>query len=83
MAATSDLEHAAGSGVTRRNSAWMSIISWVSQPDYGEQALEITNALITSGSIDVFWWSIGGRRWFPKRARRRKWAIASWVYTPG
>jgi recombination protein RecA len=25
----------------------------VSQPDYGEQALEITNALITSGSIDV------------------------------
>src|SRR2546421_6990606 len=24
----------------------------VSQPDYGEQALEITNALITSGSID-------------------------------
>ena len=25
----------------------------VSQPDYGEQALEITNALIASGSIDV------------------------------
>src|ERR1700719_5331570 len=25
----------------------------VSQPDYGEQALEITNSLITSGSIDV------------------------------
>jgi recombination protein RecA len=25
----------------------------VSQPDYGEQALEITSALITSGSIDV------------------------------
>jgi recombination protein RecA len=25
----------------------------VSQPDFGEQALEITNALITSGSIDV------------------------------
>ena len=25
----------------------------VSQPDYGEQALEITSALIASGSIDV------------------------------
>jgi len=32
----------------------------VSQPDYGEQALEITAALVTSGSIDVLCGRFGG-----------------------
>src|SRR5271168_857169 len=52
MAAFIDVEHALDPAYARKLSVDVDNLL-VSQPDYGEQALEITNALITSGSIDV------------------------------
>ncbi|HEX5432214.1 MAG TPA: recombinase RecA [Bryobacteraceae bacterium] len=52
MAAYIDVEHALDPAYARKLGADVDNLL-VSQPDYGEQALEITNALITSGSIDV------------------------------
>jgi recombination protein RecA len=52
MAAYIDVEHALDPGYAKKLGVDVDNLL-VSQPDYGEQALEITNALITSGSIDV------------------------------
>src|SRR2546421_3721344 len=52
MAAFIDVEHALDPIYARKLGVDIDNLL-VSQPDYGEQALEITNALITSGSIDV------------------------------
>src|ERR1039457_1784835 len=52
MAAFIDVEHALDPGYARKLGVDMDNLL-VSQPDYGEQALEITGALIASGSIDV------------------------------
>ncbi len=52
MAAYVDVEHALDPVYARKLGVDIDNLL-VSQPDYGEQALEITNALITSGSIDV------------------------------
>src|SRR6202171_6409720 len=52
MAAYVDVEHALDPGYARKLGVDIDNLL-VSQPDYGEQALEITNALISSGSIDV------------------------------
>jgi recombination protein RecA len=52
MAAFVDVEHALDPAYARKLGVDIDNLL-VSQPDYGEQALEITNALITSGSIDV------------------------------
>jgi recombination protein RecA len=52
MAAFIDVEHALDPAYARKLGVDVDNLL-VSQPDYGEQALEITNALITSGSIDV------------------------------
>src|SRR5713101_6805153 len=52
MAAYIDVEHAIDPAYARKLGVDVDNLL-VSQPDYGEQALEITNALITSGSIDV------------------------------
>jgi len=52
MAAYIDVEHALDPIYARKLGVDVDNLL-VSQPDYGEQALEITNALITSGSIDV------------------------------
>src|ERR1700758_618512 len=51
-AAFIDAEHALDASYARKLGVDVDNLL-VSQPDYGEQALEITNALITSGSIDV------------------------------
>src|SRR5437879_2454757 len=51
-AAVIDVEHALDPVYARKLGVDVDNLL-VSQPDYGEQALEITNALITSGSIDV------------------------------
>ena len=45
----------------------------ISQPDTGEQALEITEALVRSGAIDVS----------PVPRSRERWATASWGSMPG
>src|SRR5487761_2104950 len=52
MAAFIDVEHALDPAYARKLGVDVDNLL-VSQPDYGEQALEITNALISSGSIDV------------------------------
>ena len=52
MAAYIDVEHALDPAYAKKLGVDVDNLL-VSQPDYGEQALEITNALITSGSIDV------------------------------
>src|SRR6204780_4952615 len=52
MAAFIDVEHALDPIDARKLGVDVDNLL-VSQPDYGEQALEITNALIASGSIDV------------------------------
>ncbi len=52
MAAYVDVEHALDPEYAKKLGVDIDNLL-VSQPDYGEQALEITNALITSGSIDV------------------------------
>ena len=52
MAAFIDVEHALDPAYARRLGVDVDNLL-VSQPDYGEQALEIVNALVASGSIDV------------------------------
>src|ERR1700721_1007476 len=52
MAAYIDVEHALDPAYARKLGVDVDNLL-VSQPDYGEQALEITGALIASGSIDV------------------------------
>src|SRR2546430_17738345 len=52
MAAFIDVEHALDPAYARKLGVDVDNLL-VSQPDYGEQALEITNALIASGSVDV------------------------------
>src|ERR1700716_4280891 len=52
MAAYIDVEHALDPAYARKLGVDIDNLL-VSQPDYGEQALEITNALISSNSIDV------------------------------
>ena len=52
MAAFIDVEHALDPVYARKLGVDVDNLL-VSQPDYGEQALEITGALIASGSIDV------------------------------
>jgi recombination protein RecA len=52
MAAFIDVEHALDPAYARKLGVDVDNLL-VSQPDYAEQALEITSALITSGSIDV------------------------------
>jgi recombination protein RecA len=52
MSAYIDVEHALDPIYARKLGVDVDNLL-VSQPDYGEQALEITNALITSGAIDV------------------------------
>src|SRR5881296_887917 len=52
MAAFVDVEHALDPIYARKLGVDVDNLL-VSQPDYGEQALEITAALVTSGSIDV------------------------------
>ncbi len=52
MAAFIDVEHALDPAYARKLGVDVDNLL-VSQPDYGEQALEITSALVASGSIDV------------------------------
>src|ERR1700691_5243557 len=52
MAAFVDAEHALDPGYAKKRG--VDLNTWLgSQPDYGEQALEITEALVRSNSIDV------------------------------
>ena len=52
MAAFIDVEHALDPSYAKKLGVDIDNLL-VSQPDYGEQALEITAALVASGSVDV------------------------------
>src|ERR1700730_15778765 len=52
MAAFIDVEHALDPGYARQLGVDVDNLL-VSQPDYAEQALEITNALIATGAVDI------------------------------
>ena len=70
MAAFIDVEHALDPAYARKLGVDVDNLL-VSQPDYGEQALEITNALIASGSDRRAGGGFGGRAGSQGRARRR------------
>ena len=53
----------------------------VSQPDAGEDALEIAEALVRSGAIDVLW-STRWRRLFPRPKSKEAWETATWDFRP-
>ena len=54
----------------------------VSQPDTGEQALEITDMLVRSGAIDIIVIdSVGRLR--PKPRSKARWVTHIWDYRPG
>ena len=55
----------------------------ISQPDTGEQALEITEALVRSGAIDVVVVDSRGGSGAPGGDRGRDGRQLSWVSTPG
>ena len=54
----------------------------ISQPDTGEQALEITEALVRSGAIDVIVVDSVAAL-CPGRRLRARWATAMWGCRPG
>ena len=53
----------------------------ISQPDYGEQALEIADRLILSGALDVVVIDSVAAL-VPKENWKGKWATAKWDYMP-
>ncbi len=80
-----DAEHALDAGYAHKLGVNLEELL-ISQPDTGEQALEITDTLVRSGAIDV-WWSTRWRRWCRKPRSKARWATASWhagpPYEPG
>lgn len=54
----------------------------ISQPDTGEQALEITEALVRSGAIDVIVVGLRGLPWVPRAEIEGEWATAMWGLRP-
>ena len=50
----------------------------VSQPDTGEQALEIVEILVRSGAVDHASSSTRSRPWCPRRKSKARWATATW-----
>jgi len=81
MAAFIDVEHALDPAYARKLGVDVDNLL-VSQPDYGEQALEIAAALIASGSIDVLVVDSVAAL-VPKRSWTAKWATATWACRPG
>ena len=56
---------------------------YVSQPDTGEQALEITEALVRSGAIGRRGGGLRGPRSCPRRRLRATWATRTWAFRRG
>ena len=53
----------------------------VSQPDTGEDALEIMEALVRSGAIDVVCWTVWPP-WSPAAKSTGRWGTAMWACRP-
>src|ERR1039457_210220 len=69
MAAFVDAEHALDPGYAKKLGVDVDNLL-VSQPDYGEQALEIVEALVRSNAIDVL---VGGGKPWRRGAAKRHW----------
>ena len=81
MAAFVDAEHALDPGYAKKLGVDVDNLL-VSQPDYGEQALEITEALVRSNAIDVLVVD-SVRRWYPRPNSTAKWGTATWACRRG
>ena len=54
----------------------------VSQPDHGEQALEIADRLVGHAARSISSSSTRWRRWSPRRRSRGRWATPTWACRP-
>jgi recombination protein RecA len=77
IAAFVDAEHALDIGYARKLGVKTDDLL-VSQPDTGEQALEITETLVRSGAIDVLVVDSVAAL-VPRPRSRAKWAIRTWA----
>ena len=77
MAAFVDAEHALDPAYAKKLGVDVDNLL-VSQPDYGEQAVEITEALVRSGAIDVLVVDSVAAL-VPKADVDGKWATATWA----
>ena len=80
-AAFIDAEHAMDSAYARRIGVNIDELL-VSQPDNGEQALEITELLIRSGALDIVVDRLGGRSHARGPSSRGRWATPTWACRP-
>ena len=55
----------------------------ISQPDTGEQALEITRGTGALWRASTLWWWTPWRLWCPGRRLKGRWATVMWVSRPG
>jgi len=76
MAAFVDAEHALDPGYAKKLGVDVDNLL-VSQPDYGEQALEITEALGGRTPLTCWWW-IRWRHWCRRPNWTAKWGTATW-----
>ena len=78
IAAFIDVEHALDPAYAKKLGVDIDNLL-VSQPDYGEQALEITaHPDWPRGRLTCWWWT-PWRRWSPRRNSTAKWATATWA----
>ena len=70
-----DAEHALDPGYARKLGVNLDELL-ISQPDTGEQALEIADTLVRSVAIDVIVDRHRWRRWCPRPSSRARWATA-------
>ena len=82
MAAFVDAEHALDPGYAKKLGVDVDNLL-VSQPDYGEQALEITEALVCVRTPSTCWWSIPSPPLYPRPSSMAKWVTATWACRPG
>ena len=81
MAAFVDAEHALDAPYAKKLGVDVDNLL-VSQPDYGEQALEIAEALVRSTPLTL-WWLIPSPRWFPRPNWMATWATRCRAFRRG
>ena len=82
MAAFIDAEHALDPAYAKKLGVDVDNLL-VSQPDYGEQALEITEALVALRMRSTCWWWTRWPRWCPRPNSTARWATATWACRRG
>ena len=78
IAAFVDAEHALDAAYARKLGVDVDNLL-VSQPDNGEQALEIVEVLIRSNGVDVVVVDSRSRRWSRRRKSKARWAKRRWA----